>query len=252
MVKMDDFFSMRNTVTQLTEKDKSQTAEYLKIIDAFAKLIYQSIHIIDYETRDFEYVSDNPIFLCGHTVEYVKDMGFDFLFKHAISEDLDLLATVNRVGFDFFEKIPKDKRTEYSISYNYHLKHKDGNLILINQKLTPLFITSKGKLWKALSVLSLSTEENAGHIKIYQEASKTVYHYSLQSNTWYKKKRIILSIREKEILRLSARGFSIKATAESLYISIETVKYHRKNIYKKLKVNTISEAIVYASNNRML
>lgn len=39
--------------------------------------------------------------------------------------------------------------------------------------------------------------------------------------------------REKEILGLIAKGFTSKVIAESLFISIETVKTHRKTMIRK-------------------
>jgi len=43
--------------------------------------------------------------------------------------------------------------------------------------------------------------------------------------------------REQEILGLIAKGFSSQAIAESLFISIETVKTHRKNVIRKAKLD---------------
>jgi DNA-binding NarL/FixJ family response regulator len=56
-----------------------------------------------------------------------------------------------------------------------------------------------------------------------------------------------LSEREKEILRLTVEACNYKAIAEKLYISYETVRTHIKNIYKKLHVNSRSEAIMKAT-----
>jgi DNA-binding CsgD family transcriptional regulator len=253
MINLNDFFTLKNGIHEIIgSQDTKQTNDYIKVIDTFASLIYQSIHVIDYKTKRFEYVSDNPLFLCGYTSKDVLDLRFDFLLQRVIPEDLNLLVTINRIGFDFFEKIPKDKRELHFISFDFHMKDKNNNSILVNQKLTPLFLTSKGKLWKAISIISLSTKRSSGHIKICNTSDFVEYYYNLKNETWHKKEKRSLSDREKGIIRLSARGYSINEISDKLFITSGTVKYHRKNIYKKLKVNTISEAIVYAFNNRML
>ncbi|MDB4470875.1 helix-turn-helix transcriptional regulator [Deltaproteobacteria bacterium] len=48
----------------------------------------------------------------------------------------------------------------------------------------------------------------------------------------------ILSPREKEVLELMLRGYSTDTTASRLEIALETVRRHRKSIYRKLDVNS--------------
>jgi len=55
-----------------------------------------------------------------------------------------------------------------------------------------------------------------------------------------------LTPREKEVLGGLVEGHSIKAIADSLHISVETVRFHFRNIYKKLHVHSQSEAVVKA------
>jgi DNA-binding NarL/FixJ family response regulator len=52
--------------------------------------------------------------------------------------------------------------------------------------------------------------------------------------------------REKEILASLAQGNSYKLVADELNISIDTVRFHIRNIYKKLHVHTQSEAVAKA------
>ena len=47
--------------------------------------------------------------------------------------------------------------------------------------------------------------------------------------------------REKEILQLLIKGLSYKDIASSIYISVETLNSHIKNIYRKLNVHSRSE-----------
>jgi DNA-binding CsgD family transcriptional regulator len=72
-----------------------------------------------------------------------------------------------------------------------------------------------------------------------------VYNFLLKdSNTWLHFQS--LTKREKLICKLLAIGKSNNYISEALFISIETVKTHRKKIYKKLGVNNIADLIYIA------
>lgn len=60
----------------------------------------------------------------------------------------------------------------------------------------------------------------------------------------------LLSAREDEILQLLVRGLSYKMIASELNITLETVRSHIKKIYKKLQVNSATEAAFKARNGR--
>ena len=54
-----------------------------------------------------------------------------------------------------------------------------------------------------------------------------------------------LSIRERQILKQLAQGLSSFEVGRNLYISVETVKQHRKNIHRKLEVTSMNGLIDY-------
>ena len=252
MAGIDDFFSLRNTVNEVSNKNKKITKNYLEPIKAFARTTYKSIYVIDYNKKGFDYVSDNPLFLCGNTAAEVKEMGYNFYFKHVIEADLELLLKINTIGFDFYETVPLEEILDYTISYDFHLKDLNKKTFLINQKLTPLYLTEEGKLWKAMCVISLSSEQKSGNVKVYKKDTEKVIEYDLEKNYWKEVDKINLSEREIEILHYSIKGYTVKEISEHIFVSPETVKFHRKKLFVKLNVNNISEAIAYVIGNNLI
>ncbi len=61
-----------------------------------------------------------------------------------------------------------------------------------------------------------------------------------------------LTAREKEILQLLIKGYSIKIIASELKISFDTARTHLKNIYPKLHVNCGKEAIAKVLRERIV
>jgi DNA-binding CsgD family transcriptional regulator len=57
-----------------------------------------------------------------------------------------------------------------------------------------------------------------------------------------------LTVREKEVLLAVAAGASNNDIAEKFYISTHTAKNHIYNIYRKIKVKTRLEAILWVTN----
>ncbi|MGK0387989.1 MAG: DNA-binding NarL/FixJ family response regulator [Maribacter sp.] len=57
---------------------------------------------------------------------------------------------------------------------------------------------------------------------------------------------IPLTMREVEIVKLVAGGKTAKEISEEINISTHTIYTHRKNIMKKLKMNSTSELVLYA------
>lgn len=61
-----------------------------------------------------------------------------------------------------------------------------------------------------------------------------------------------LTPREIEVVQLIAKGLIAKEIAGQLNLSTHTVYTHRKNIMKKLNLNTSSELVLYAVSNGLL
>lgn len=60
-----------------------------------------------------------------------------------------------------------------------------------------------------------------------------------------------LTTREKEVINYLVKGYSSDQISSALFISKETVKTHRKNIFRKLGLNKLQELIKFAYENNM-
>ncbi|KIQ17236.1 LuxR family transcriptional regulator [Flavobacterium sp. MEB061] len=243
----------RNKIEATSEADRFQFGNYLEVIKSFAKITYQSIYVIDYEKMKFEYVSNNPLFLCGFSAEEVLEMGYEFYFNNVPKEDLELLNTINNAGFDFYDKLPNnDERKLYSISYDFHLKGKHDKPILINHKLTPLFLNQQGAVWKSLCLVSISHNKIAGNIIINKQGSDTLWKFDLSDKVWIAKNKLKLKDKELEILRLYAQGLTINQIAEKMFVSPDTIKYYRRKIFETFEVKNFTEALSFALDNKII
>ena len=61
-----------------------------------------------------------------------------------------------------------------------------------------------------------------------------------------------LSEREREVMRLIARGYAYKEVAKELFISVKTVETHMSNVLRKLQLSSRHELTRWASDRRLL
>lgn len=62
----------------------------------------------------------------------------------------------------------------------------------------------------------------------------------------------LLSKREFDVMALLCKGYSYRKIGERLFVSPNTVRFHLKNIYRKLKVNSRHEALIKAAKVGMV
>ena len=61
-----------------------------------------------------------------------------------------------------------------------------------------------------------------------------------------------LTEREREVMRLIARGYAYKEVAKELFISIKTVETHMSSVLRKLQLSSRHELTQWASDRRLL
>ena len=88
---------------------------------------------------------------------------------------------------------------------------------------------------------ALKQIKNGGAPMSPQIAKKTLDFFT--QNNKPKEQKSLLSDRENEIVIGLVDGLTYKLIADRMHISIETVRYHIKNIYQKLHVNCKAEVI---------
>lgn len=251
MDRTDGFFIPENEIRLPHELDYTRVGEYIDCAEAFSRSSYQSVYIIDYFKRNFLYVSPNPMFLCSLTPEEVLKLGYRFYIDYVPADEHRLLLTINSAGFAFWKDIPEGERKDWYISYDFHIVN-GGRRILVNHKLTPLALTSDERIWLALCVVSASTHAEAGHIEIHHVGSSEFFEYNPLTHKWVRRQAPILTEGEKSVLTLSIQGYTMAEIADRICLSADTIKKYRRDIFRKLGARNISEAIVAATNSKLL
>ena len=95
-------------------------------------------------------------------------------------------------------------------------------------------------------LLEAIKEAHEGGSPMTSNIARKVVDYFQKNKPVKKVEEVDLTKREKEVLSGLVEGNSYKAIADNLHISVETVRFHFRNVYKKLHVHSQSEAVVKA------
>lgn len=217
---------------------------------AFARSTYQCVYIIDYFHQDFIYASDNLAYLCGLEPEQLMEAGYQMYIDHVPDADLQMLLEVNKKGFDLFNELPVGDRLDYTISYDFHLTNGRHSR-LIHHHLTPILLSDDGRIWLALCTVSLAATDEPGHI-IMQKNGECSYLNIPRCATSGKERRHNLERDRERCLRLSAQGYTMNDIADRLCKSVDTIKACKRNLFAKIGVKNIAEALFHATNYQMI
>lgn len=108
------------------------------------------------------------------------------------------------------------------------------------------------KKTKPLQILEAIREASTGGAPMTPAIATKVLKMFRQYSPPASDEKINLSSREKEVLSSLTKGLSYKMIANTCNISIDTVRFHIKNIYEKLHVHSMTEAVCKALKEKLI
>lgn len=253
MIKEEDYFISANSVDTVNEEQYKNLDVLIHTAEALSRTLYQSVYIIDYYKKGFLYVSENPLFLCGHSSKEMKELGYSFYLQHVPENEQQMLLEINRKGFEFFAtKIVGENKNKCYISYDFHIVCEGNKKVLINHKLTPILLTNDGRIWIAICIVSLSSRSLPGHIEFHIEGAQKYWEYNLVAHSWEEREMIKLKYEERQVLILSSQGLTMNEIADKMCKSVDSIKFYRRNIFEKVGTKNITEALMFATIYKLI
>jgi DNA-binding CsgD family transcriptional regulator len=215
-----------------------------KIVDFFSIGEYYYL-IFNLATSTIEYVQENVAKVLGCMPE---EFTTEYTIANIHPDDLPFFLNIENTAMKFFSQFHPEKIMKYKIRYDFRLKHTNGNYVRILQQIYTIQTSIEGG---ALRVLNIHTDIT--HLKptgrpilsfIGLEDEPSYIDVELQ--TIFKPTKEILTKREKEILRNLIDGHNSKTLSDKLFLSVETVNTHRRNILKKTNTKNTTEIITKA------
>lgn len=238
----------------LTEKTYNYEIERqlaINYANAFSKGLHQCLLLLDCQKRDILFASENVRKLFGIPPEIITKDGYGFFSKYIEEEYLSMIQDISESALKLLKDVIKTDSDKYVLSYDYHIKIGKSKQ-LVNQKLISLSVDSENDVLLAICIISPITERFSGKINLISYGNEIFYEYNPMRKSWAAKKEIILSEIEKEVLKLTAQGYTANDISNIINKSINTVKYYKRCIFSKMEVERTTEAISYAFNHNIL
>ncbi|MGM5470891.1 LuxR C-terminal-related transcriptional regulator [Flavobacteriaceae bacterium LMO-SS05] len=208
------------------------TSDFDDLISSIVNVGPFYFYIIDFYDMSLSHVSPSIYEIHGFDPNTVT---FDDILKSIHPEDMEFVARAEAVNIDFlYNKIGEENVLNYKTNFSFRSKMKNGNYELLNHQAIILTVDESGRFGKSLNIhtcIEHLSKTNTNQISLIGiNGFPSFMNIEISSNI---DDYITYTKREIEIIKCISEGKTNKIIAETLNISIGTVKKHRNNIYKK-------------------
>jgi DNA-binding CsgD family transcriptional regulator len=231
------------------EGDNSAATEFLTLINEKISAIDDgSIYMIDLQRQCISFVSNHNLFLSGYSSTDVLRMDFDFFPKVIYPTDLPLFICIQRTVLEYL--LTPDCNLQEIKYFAFNIRVVNNELkLMVYHKMIPIVINDRIMI---VCRLCNSEAKTSGNLSVYYRNKKKYRSYSFKKQKWLKKNPLMLTEREKNILKLAKQGKCSKEISESLHASPKTIRNTEMKLYRKLHVHSMNEAIIFATNHQLI
>jgi len=233
--------------------DGSLVKEYiskLKEVENYSPLLESFVLVTNTSKQSYEFIGDNFEKTLGLDSDRMLKEGLPYYISHYHPDELPILLKIFEDLMVFtMSSLSLEQRKRVVYTWNYRIKNTKGEYKNMYVQQTPIFFDESGRPIIGYSLNSIVGEgkqkpliASCKYLNAKQEF-ETIFSKNYLSESF----KSLLSKREIEVTKLLSKGKTSKEIAKKLFISHQTVSVHRRNILKKLELNTTSDIIKYCS-----
>ena len=234
-----------------TESEDDGFSDHIQLTD----MMIEASLIIDFQKRNFYNVGNHDFFLCGYSLEEVKNKGYQFFNEVIHPDDIFLWAEMHNIILKSLHEQEFTANEVHFFSCTFRIKNslqfrESPQYLMAYLKLKPVWVNRQLKY--GLCLLTDSVIKTSGNLRVYFREKVDFYEYSRLCKKWEQVKHVHLTPRERELIMWLKQGKRRKEIAEVMCVEMNTVDNIIKHIFDKLEVDSSMQAVIYATNHRLL
>ncbi len=227
-----------------TELNYSVAENFALALRHLESMSRQCLWIFDYYRNNFYFLSKNTDFFKEENYKEVVENGYDYFIRNTHPDDILYLLAIHKAVWEFLNNLSEEETvTDYKAAYIIRLRNAKGQYISLSQQVKIIATDKSGNVWLSMGLF----EEVAHELAYFPYIENTKTGEQTELSEIVRRKQQLqapeLSDREIELLHYLADNLSQSEIAERMFISVHTLKNHRKNLYKKLHASDKQEAI---------
>ena len=241
-MKFEIPFIIKQIIQSFQFKVTDADRERVKVkIETFRMLdeLNQNLSLLwDYDVNRAVYASNKSFLRTELDADKVR-IGYGFMFGLCNLKDYPFLIQMNARSLKVFNDLPESDRYDYVMYAQMRMRSQYDKYEHVNVKQRLFESDSQGNIWMMMVLIEPSLHENP--FVPYLENKKTGHKIMLFGND--DTRSSLLTAREKEVVEQLRQDKTASQIAEDLSVDVETIRFHTKNIRKKTKTNSITEAL---------
>lgn len=212
---------------------------YIVMAQSMSNITFLEVYLIDLVGKKVVYASDTLL---------QRSAGDTVSPETLISLGQPELNAISAAAAQYKAATP-EKRKGFVLHIYTRWQGQDA---MASHKLSIIHSDKQGNPQLVMGVVSPSVREREECIVFRFADEDTLYRYQHETGLWTRHPLPHLTNNEIAMLRLTLQGHSLEAIGRLMYKSPESVKYYRRQVFEKLNVRNITEALVVAADYCLL
>ena len=211
------------------------------------------IYSLDHTSYKNHYISDSFYRITGACEASASREGLPYLLSYKHPDYLKVFLTnVYPQLIACFLEMPTEERLKSRAQFNYKLRLKDGSYLPCIQYCMMLELDENQGASLEVGIIradNFPSQENQIILMIDQLTENGVYKTIFRKEYQFNGEKSLFSRRENEILTMIRSGMSINDIANNFFLSVHTVRNHKRSMFKKAGVVRLSALLKFEDCN---